>query len=171
VSFRVAEGEHAALVGANGIGKSTLLRVVAGLEPATSGAIRADGRVGLMRQFIGSDATPTTVRDFLLAYAEPRIAEAAARVWPERWMRDHPGEERSAVPGGACTRTSGYEAEVLFDRCTPPSRRLPEAPGAGRDAPGGERKQLALQVIFRPIHVILLDDRQRADIEGKRRTP
>ncbi len=94
VSFRVPEGQHAALVGANGIGKSTLLRIVAGLEPASSGVVRVDGRVGLMRQFIGSDRQPTTVRDFLLAYAEPRVAEAAARVTKaERWMVDHPGED------------------------------------------------------------------------------
>ena len=30
VTFRVPEGEHAALVGANGIGKSTLLRLIVG---------------------------------------------------------------------------------------------------------------------------------------------
>ncbi|HEY7659740.1 MAG TPA: ATP-binding cassette domain-containing protein, partial [Actinomycetota bacterium] len=32
VGFRVPEGEHAALVGANGIGKSTLLRLIVGDE-------------------------------------------------------------------------------------------------------------------------------------------
>src|SRR5512146_1550348 len=94
VSFRVPDGEHAALVGANGIGKSTLLRVVAGLEPPASGVVRSDGRVGLMRQFIGGDARPTTVREFLLAYAEPSVASAAAGVAKaERWMHDHPGED------------------------------------------------------------------------------
>src|SRR4029453_7752248 len=70
VSFRVPDGEHAALIGANGIGKSTLLRIIAGEDRPTAGAIRVDGGVGLMRQFIGSDARPTTVRDFLLAYSE-----------------------------------------------------------------------------------------------------
>ncbi|HJS26759.1 MAG TPA: ATP-binding cassette domain-containing protein, partial [Actinomycetota bacterium] len=69
VSFRVPAGEHAGLVGANGIGKSTLLRLIAGEERPAAGAIRVDGRVGLMRQFLGSEARPTTVRDFLLAYA------------------------------------------------------------------------------------------------------
>ena len=54
VSFRVPEGEHAALVGANGIGKTTLLRLLAGEDRPTSGSVRTDGRVGLMRQFIGS---------------------------------------------------------------------------------------------------------------------
>ena len=78
VSFRVPEGEHG-LVGANGIGKSTLLRLIVGDDRPTAGSIQTDGRVGLMRQFIGSEARPTTVRDFLLAYAEPRVAGADPR--------------------------------------------------------------------------------------------
>ena len=73
VSFRVPSGEHAAMVGANGIGKTTLLRVIGGLDSPRSGVVHVDGRLGLMRQFIGSDARPTTIRDFLLAYAEPSI--------------------------------------------------------------------------------------------------
>lgn len=39
VSFQLARGEAAALVGANGTGKSTLLRCVLGLIPATNGRI------------------------------------------------------------------------------------------------------------------------------------
>ena len=69
VSFRVPQGEHAGLVGANGIGKSTLLRLIVGDDRPNAGVIQTDGRVGLMRQFIGSEARPTTVRAFLLAYA------------------------------------------------------------------------------------------------------
>ena len=30
VAFRVGDGEHVALVGANGVGKTTLLRLIAG---------------------------------------------------------------------------------------------------------------------------------------------
>ncbi len=39
VSFRLARGEAVALVGANGTGKSTLLRCVMGLIPATQGKV------------------------------------------------------------------------------------------------------------------------------------
>ncbi|NMB16373.1 MAG: ABC-F family ATP-binding cassette domain-containing protein [Firmicutes bacterium] len=39
ISFLIREGEVIALVGPNGVGKSTLLRILAGLEPSTSGAI------------------------------------------------------------------------------------------------------------------------------------
>lgn len=39
VSFAVSPGEHAAVMGANGSGKSTVLRSIAGLTPADSGAV------------------------------------------------------------------------------------------------------------------------------------
>ena len=50
VSFAVAAGERAALIGENGTGKSTLLRVVAGLEDADVGTVSAPGEVGLFHQ-------------------------------------------------------------------------------------------------------------------------
>jgi hypothetical protein len=75
-----------------------------------------------MRQFIGSNERPTTVRDFLLAYAERPIAEAAERVAKaERWMHDHPGEDAQLRYAEALAHwgdIGGYEAEVLFDTCT-----------------------------------------------------
>jgi ATP-binding cassette subfamily F protein 3 len=44
VSFQIAEREHVALVGVNGAGKSTVLRIIAGIEHANSGDIvRAQG--------------------------------------------------------------------------------------------------------------------------------
>lgn len=43
VSFTVTEGETVALLGRNGSGKSSLLKVVAGLTPATTGRVLADG--------------------------------------------------------------------------------------------------------------------------------
>jgi len=43
VSLRVATGEYVAIVGESGIGKSTLLNIIAGLEPADAGCVRVDG--------------------------------------------------------------------------------------------------------------------------------
>src|SRR6185436_17784570 len=176
VSFRVPEGEHTGLVGANGIGKSTLLRLIVGDDRPTAGSIQTDGRVGLMRQFIGSEARPTTIRDFLLAYAEPRVAEAAIRVAKaERWMHDHPGEDAQMRYADALANwgeAGGYETEVVFDRCTDAAfgQGYPEcAERRIETLSGGERKRLALEVILRsPFDVILLDEPDNTlDIAGK----
>jgi branched-chain amino acid transport system ATP-binding protein len=43
VSLRVAQGELVALVGANGAGKTTFLRVLSGVRPAAGGSIRFEG--------------------------------------------------------------------------------------------------------------------------------
>jgi phosphonate transport system ATP-binding protein len=45
VSFRLARGQAVALVGANGTGKSTLLRCLMGLIPASSGSVTLLGQV------------------------------------------------------------------------------------------------------------------------------
>lgn len=45
VSFNLRRGEFVALVGPSGCGKTTLLRIIAGLVPASSGAVRVNGRV------------------------------------------------------------------------------------------------------------------------------
>ena len=69
--------------------------VIAGDEPPDRGRVRVDGRVGLMRQFIGSRVAPddgprlpSRVRG--AARCEPRRPRCAKA---ERWMRDHPGEQ------------------------------------------------------------------------------
>ena len=43
VNFAVQEGEFVCIIGASGAGKTTLFRVIAGLEEPTSGAVRLDG--------------------------------------------------------------------------------------------------------------------------------
>jgi teichoic acid transport system ATP-binding protein len=48
VSFTVREGEFMGLIGLNGSGKSSLLRVMSGLEPATSGRVLANARPTLL---------------------------------------------------------------------------------------------------------------------------
>ncbi len=177
VTFRVPEGHHAALVGANGIGKTTLLRIIAGLESPSAGQVNVPGRVGLMRQFIGSDARPTTVREFLLAYAEPEIARTGATVASaESRLAREPGEPAQLAYAHALAAwedAGGYRAEVVWDRCTNAAfgQGYPECAERHIETlSGGERKRLALEVLFRSgFDVLLLDEPDNfLDIEGKR---
>jgi ATPase subunit of ABC transporter with duplicated ATPase domains len=50
VSLVVSPGDRVGIVGANGIGKSTLLRVLAGIEPPDRGEIVRNGAVGYLPQ-------------------------------------------------------------------------------------------------------------------------
>lgn len=44
VSFRASGGQRVAIVGPNGVGKSTLVKVMLGLQPASRGRVTLDGR-------------------------------------------------------------------------------------------------------------------------------
>lgn len=48
LSFALANGEALQLAGANGIGKSSLMRIVAGLMPAFAGTVERQGDLGLI---------------------------------------------------------------------------------------------------------------------------
>lgn len=88
VSLAVEAGEKLGIVGANGTGKTTLLRILLGLEEPTSGSVtRADGlRVGYVPQHVTCPAAQT-VRAYILdefhqhaeamRAAETRLAHAS----------------------------------------------------------------------------------------------
>lgn len=48
LSFALSSGQALQLVGANGIGKSSLIRILAGLAPAYAGTVERAGTVGLV---------------------------------------------------------------------------------------------------------------------------
>ena len=68
VSFEIAAGEALAVVGESGCGKSTLALTLMGLETATAGSVRFDGRelVGL-----GSGALKETRRRIQMIFQDP----------------------------------------------------------------------------------------------------
>src|SRR6187200_1017474 len=58
VTFQIAEREHVALVGVNGAGKSTVLRIIAGIEHANVGEIIQAG--GLRVTYLPQEASFTS---------------------------------------------------------------------------------------------------------------
>ena len=164
-SFKVGEGQHIALVGANGTGKSTLLRLIAGEERPRSGQVKIDGKVAFMRQFIAAPGQAKTVRDLLLG-ATPARVQAAARELrrAERWAADHPDKTSQLAYADALARwgeVGGYEVEVLWEECTSIAIRKSFAAVADRSAAtlsGGEQKRLILEVMLRSEEDVLLLD-------------
>jgi ATPase subunit of ABC transporter with duplicated ATPase domains len=176
VSFRVGHGQHVALVGANGAGKTTLVRLVAGDETGATGTITVDGRLGVMRQFIGSVRDATTVRDLLVSLSPPPVRRAAESLVAAERANE---EETSAASGvrlaeawTAWGDVGGYDAEVLWSTCTTAALRssLDEV-GERRlgTLSGGEQKRLALELLLRSTDdVLLLDEPDNyLDVPGK----
>src|SRR3954471_16396822 len=80
VSFRITPGQHVGLVGANGVGKSTLFRVLAGLLPADDGDVDI-GTFAYRAQDVGvGPDSGRTVRELLLEAAPARIRDAGERM-------------------------------------------------------------------------------------------
>jgi ATPase subunit of ABC transporter with duplicated ATPase domains len=170
VSFSVGMGDRVALVGANGVGKSTLMRLISGQITPITGTISIDGHLGVMSQLVGhGDAT---VRDLLISLAPLRVQRAAERLTAaEQAAADAPMRYATALAewGDA----GGYDAEVFWDTCC--TRALDESYPALAARPlrtfsGGEQKRLALEAILRSeFDVLLLDEPDNfLDVPGKR---
>ena len=175
-SFRVGEGEQVALVGANGTGKTTLLRLIAGEEKPQSGSVHVDGVLAVMRQFVGIPGERLTVRDLLLQLSPARLRAAARELADAEAGLAHESDKKAqlryASALGAWESSGGYTAEVLWDTCTTGAVGLPFTEVEARPIAtfsGGEQKRLALEYIFRSdAGVLLLDEPDNfLDLTGK----
>lgn len=177
VTFRVGEGATAALIGPNGTGKTTLLRIIAGDLTPDGGAITRDGGLGVMRQFVGSLRDSTTLRDLLVSVAPPPIRQAAQTLESaELAMMEHedePTQMRYAQALSDWADAGGYEAETLWDVCTTSALGMPFERAQWREIgtlSGGEQKRLVLEALLRGSDdVLLLDEPDNyLDVPGKR---
>ncbi len=86
LTFIVGDGEHVGLVGPNGGGKSTILRLIAGDHKPDTGAAGFRGSsIGYLRQEAGLDDANTLLEELWLAFPEARsienqLADIATRI-------------------------------------------------------------------------------------------
>ncbi|WUI03754.1 ATP-binding cassette domain-containing protein [Spirillospora sp. NBC_00431] len=174
VSFRVGAGSKAALVGPNGGGKTTLLRLIAGDIEPSDGVVTASGGLGVMRQFIGGIRDGRTVHDLLLSVAPGRVRDAADALARAETALDD-GERSQLAYAQAITDytdAGGYDIEVVWDTCTTAALglRLDEAKARPvTTLSGGEQKRLVLEALLRgPDEILLLDEPDNyLDVPGK----
>ena len=81
IGFQIAEREHVALVGVNGAGKSTVLRIIAGTEHPTSGtvSIATGARVTYLAQETPFQSDRTVREEARLAFADALAAAERMR--------------------------------------------------------------------------------------------
>jgi ATPase subunit of ABC transporter with duplicated ATPase domains len=165
VSFRISPGQHVGLVGTNGVGKSTLLKILVGLLPADEGEASHGGRAGYMAQDVGAGDGEWTVRELLLSLA-PRAVRAAGESLLALERQLTAGDDEAGMKLGVAiadwSALGGYELEGQWDASCRRIVRVSFADLAERPAQtlsGGERKQLVLDVLFSSdADVLLLDE-------------
>ncbi len=173
VAFRVGDGERVAIVGANGVGKSTLLKLITGELAASEGTISVDGQLGVMHQLVGTaDHAATTVHELLVSIAPERLQLAASRLAAaEPLLASEPMEYADAL--AAWGDAGGYDLEVTWNECV--TRAFGESLDDVRNRPlrtlsGGEQKRLALETLLRSeFDILVLDEPDNfLDVPAKR---
>jgi ATPase subunit of ABC transporter with duplicated ATPase domains len=165
VSFRLSAGEHVGLVGSNGVGKSTLLKVLVGALSPDEGEVSVGGITGYMPQDVGGMDDTRSVRELLLS-----LSPLAVRLAGERVLRYEAqlaaGDPAAGMKLGTAiadwSAVGGYELEGQWDAACRRIVRASFAELADRPAvslSGGERKRLVLDVLFASdTEVLLLDE-------------
>jgi len=177
VSFKVGTGSVVALVGANGVGKTTLLRILSGELNSTAGSVQVQGGLGVMPQFVGSVRDESSVRDLLLAVAPPGLRQAATELDEVELALmetdDEPTQMRYANALTTWGELGGYDVEVLWDTVTVAALGIPFERARFREVrtlSGGEQKRLVLEALLRGSEqTLLLDEPDNyLDVPGKR---
>lgn len=177
VGFRVADGAKTALIGPNGTGKTTLMRIIAGDDSADEGSVSRSGSLGVMRQFVGQVRDDSTVRDLLLSVSSPAVrARAAALEAAENAMIEEDDEATQMRYAEALSDwgdAGGYELEPFWDKVTTSALGMPFDRAKWRAAStlsGGEQKRLVLEALFAGFDELLLLDEpdNYLDVPGKR---
>ncbi len=164
VSFGVSPGEHAALVGPNGVGKSTILRLLGGEIEPDEGEMAMKGTVLTMTQDVGMSRPTDSLRDMLIEVAPPELRDAGRRmVIAERSMMD--GTDDGMAYAEALTEwgdLGGYELESKWFAAAERSVQTPILDFSTRlvgELSGGERKRMVLDLLLSSgADVLLLDE-------------
>lgn len=135
LSLTLHKGEFYALLGGNGAGKTTSLKVIAGLNSAYRGTVRTNGKVGLLSQNPQTLFVKRTVREDLYealrevkiskAEKDKQVASVVALCKLKEFLDRHPYD----ISGGEQQRTA--LAKVLL---TSPDILLLDEPTKGFDA-------------------------------------
>ena len=171
VSWEVKQGDRIGLVGVNGAGKSTQLRILAGLEEPTSGQVLRQGepRIAFLQQEFDVNLQRTVRQELFQAFTE-----AAAVLNAQGRVEEAMGSEQAAQDpehlqelieelGHLQIRFEalhGYELQARIDRLLPTiGFSLEEAEKLVGDFSGGWQMRVALgKILLQEPDVLLLDE-------------
>ncbi len=133
------KGEFLAILGGNGSGKTTMVRLLAGLETPYRGKVTAQGKIGVLPQNPQTLFLKDTLREDLALVCpedDPRFAKTAALCGITELLNRHPYD----LSGGEQQR-----AALALVLLTQPDILLLDEPGKGLDPAFGKRLGAILQ--------------------------
>ncbi|WP_232488537.1 dipeptide ABC transporter ATP-binding protein [Brevibacterium antiquum] len=132
VSFTAKRGQTTAVIGESGSGKSTIAKIVLGLEKATSGEVLAGGR--------NVDATSRAERSILRRFSQPVFQDPFSSLNPMWGIERIIAEPLDVFKIGTRAERKDKVAEVL-DQVALPTSMLERRPA---DLSGGQRQRVAI---------------------------
>jgi len=163
VGLQINEGDRIGLIGINGSGKSTFLRLVAGLETPDSGSTMVRG--GIQIQYLPQEPTlndSLTVLAQLFESDSPQVRLLRDYEWASQQLEQQPGsaywQEQLASLSDQMERTGGWSAEAkvkaILTRLGITNFAAPIA-----SLSGGERKRVALaHALIDRADLLILDE-------------
>jgi ATPase subunit of ABC transporter with duplicated ATPase domains len=164
VSFGVAAGEHAAIVGPNGVGKSTILKILTAQYEPDDGEFSIGGTFLQMTQDVGMSSPDDSLRDMLIEVAPPALREAGKRLFAaeKAMMAGEDDGMAYAEALGDWGDLGGYDLETQWSAAAQRSVKTPVTDFASRlvrELSGGERKRLVLDLLLNSgADVLFLDE-------------
>ena len=171
VTWEVKAGDRIGLVGVNGAGKSTQLRIIAGLEEPSSGAVVKQGtpRIAYLQQEFDVDPQRTVREELFQAFGEAAVVlnrkHAVEHAMASKKAASDPDhlEELIHELGHLHERFEalhGYELDARIDKLLPTIGFTPEgAEQLVADYSGGWQMRIALgKILLQEPDLLLLDE-------------
>jgi len=163
ISFGIEEGDKIGIIGVNGTGKSSLLKAVAGIEPADEGRISAAGRTRI--RMLAQDpvfAPGETALSHVLGGDSPQLAALRAYAAALEALEREPG--RDGLQDKLITASQAMDELDAWTMETEAKTALARLGITSFDAPvdtmsGGQRKRVAMAAaLLQPSDLLILDE-------------
>ena len=171
VTWEVRPGDRIGLIGVNGAGKSTQLKIIAGIEEATSGKVVRQGepRIAYLKQEFDVDLSRTVREELFQAFAEASSVLAKLRLVEEKMASDRAAKDSHylnklikelGILQSRFEAIHGYELEAKVEKI------LPKIGFSQKDAQkrvgnysGGWQMRIALgKILLQDPDLLLLDE-------------